>query len=162
MENTVAQDTKMAEFLKVADQVAAEYAGRRGSVIPVLQKVQDQIGYLPPEVMQRIGERLGVPPAQIFGVASFYAQFRFVKPGEHMIKVCLGTACHVCGAGRIVDALERELNIKEGETTKDDKFSFESVRCFGSCALAPVLVVDDEVYGNVTGPRSLEILKKYQ
>jgi NADH:ubiquinone oxidoreductase subunit E len=98
----------------------------------------------------------------VYGVASFYAQFRYTKPGEHMIKVCLGTACHVCGAVGIVESVERDLEIKEGETTKDDKFTLETVRCFGSCALAPVVVVDDEVYGSMTGPKALDILKTYR
>jgi len=136
--------------------------GRQIVLIPALQAVQEKFGYLPTEAFEEIGELANVSANTAYGVASFYAQFRFVKPGEHMVKVCLGTACHVCGSSRIVDALERELNIKEGETTEDEKFSLESVRCFGSCALAPVMVVDDEVYGQVTGPKALDILKKYQ
>ncbi len=136
--------------------------GRQIVLIPALQAVQERLGYLPPEAFEEIGEIAGVSANTVYGVASFYAQFRFVKPGEHMIKVCLGTACHVCGATRIVDSLERELEIKEKETTADGKFSFESVRCFGSCALAPVMVVDDDVFGSVTGPGAVEILKKYK
>ena len=136
--------------------------GRQIVLIPALQAVQEKLGYLPPETFEEIAELANVSANTAYGVASFYAQFRFVKPGEHMIKVCLGTACHVCGSGRIVDALERDLGICQGETTEDEKFSLESVRCFGSCALAPVMVVDDEVYGQVTGPKSLEILKKYR
>jgi NADH-quinone oxidoreductase subunit E len=136
--------------------------GRQIVLIPALQAVQEKFGYLPTEAFEEIGELANVSANTAYGVASFYAQFRFVKPGEHMIKVCLGTACHVCGSSRIVDSLERELAIKEGETTEDEKFSLESVRCFGSCALAPVMVVDDEVYGQVTGPKALDILKKYQ
>ena len=136
--------------------------GRQIVLIPALQAVQEKFGYLPTEAFEEIGELANVSANTAYGVASFYSQFRFVKPGEHMVKVCLGTACHVCGSSRIVDSLERELNIKEGETTEDEKFSLESVRCFGSCALAPVMVVDDEVYGQVTGPKALDILKKYQ
>jgi NADH-quinone oxidoreductase subunit E len=154
--------TETADLKQQLRDIIAPLKGRQIVLIPALQAVQENLGYLPPEAFEEIGELANISANTVYGVASFYAQFRFVKPGEHMIKVCLGTACHVCGAGRIVDALERELNIKEGETTEDEKFSFESVRCFGSCALAPVLVVDDEVYGNVTGPGSLEILKKYQ
>jgi NADH-quinone oxidoreductase subunit E len=131
-------------------------------LIPALQAVQEKLGYVPPEAMEEIAELAGVSANTVYGVSSFYAQFRYIKPGEHMVKVCLGTACHVCGAKGIVESLERELHIKEGETTKDDKFSLETVRCFGSCALAPVMVVDDEVHGSMTGPKALDILKTYR
>ena len=143
-------------------EIIAPFRGRQIVLIPALQAVQGDFGYLPPETFEEIGELAGVSANTVYGVASFYAQFRFVKPGEHIVKVCLGTACHVCGAGRVVDAVERELDIKEGETTQDEKFSLESVRCFGSCALAPVMVVDDEVYGRMTGPKVFEVLKQYQ
>jgi len=136
--------------------------GHQIVLIPALQAVQEKLGYVPPEAMEEIGELAGVSANTVYGVASFYAQFRYIKPGEHMVKVCLGTACHVCGAKGIVESLERELHIKEGETTKDDKFSLETVRCFGSCALAPVVVVDDEVHGSMTGPKALDILKTYR
>jgi NADH:ubiquinone oxidoreductase subunit E len=149
------------EFRKQIREIIEPLRGRQIVLIPALQAVQVKLGFVPREAMEEIGELAGVSPNTVYGVTSFYAQFRFVKPGEHMVKVCLGTACHVCGATRVVDALERELGIKEGETTKDDKFSFESVRCFGSCALAPVMVVDDEVFGRVSGAKALEILKKY-
>jgi len=136
--------------------------GHQIVLIPALQAVQEKLGYVPPEAMEEIGELAGVSANTVYGVASFYAQFRYIKPGEHLVKVCLGTACHVCGAKGIVESLERELHIKEGETTKDDKFSLETVRCFGSCALAPVVVVDDEVHGSMTGPKALDILKTYR
>jgi len=143
-------------------EIIEHLRGRQIVLIPALQAVQEELGYLPPEAFEEVGDLAGVSENTVYGVASFYSQFRFVKPGEHIIKVCLGTACHVCGSSRIVDALELELAIKEGETTEDEKFSLESVRCFGSCALAPVMVVDDEVYGSVTRPKALDIIKKYQ
>ena len=155
----------MATDIDISEQIRDVIEPLRGQkivLIPALQAVQEKFGYLPPESFEAIGEVSGVSANTVYGVASFYAQFRFIKPGEHMIKICLGTACHVCGAGRVVESLERELNIKEGETTSDEKFSFESVRCFGSCALAPVVVVDEDVYGRVTGPSVLEVIKKYQ
>ena len=155
----------MTTTVDIREQVRdliAPFRGREIVLIPALQAVQVELGYLPPEAFEEIGNLAGVSANTVYGVASFYAQFRFVKPGEHMIKVCLGTACHVCGASKISDALQRELKIKEKETTEDGKFSLESVRCFGSCALAPVMVVDEDVYGNVTGPGSVEILKKYK
>jgi len=161
MENTVVDDAAMAGFLEAADEIAAEYAGRRGSVIPVLQKVQERIGYLPPEVMKRIGERLGVPPAQIFGVASFYAQFRMEPVGRYVVKVCHGTACHVQGAGAITDAICDELGVTDGATTKDGKFTVESVACLGCCSLAPVIMVEDNTYGRLTPDEARKIVREY-
>ncbi len=161
MENTVTQEGKMSGFLEVADEVAAKYAGKRGSVIPVLQKVQERIGYLPPEVMKRIGERLGVPPAQIFGVASFYAQFRLEPVGRYVVRVCHGTACHVQGAGTITDAVCDELGVSEGETTEDRKFTVESVACIGCCSLAPVIMIEDNTYGRLTPDEARRIVREY-
>jgi NADH-quinone oxidoreductase subunit E len=136
--------------------------GRQVVLIPALQAVQEKFGYLPEVAMEEIGRVAGVSPNVVYGVASFYSQFRFVKPGEHMIKVCLGTACHVRGAAGLVESLERELGIESGKTTTDDKFSLETVRCFGSCALAPVIVFDEEVYGNLTTAKTKEILDKFR
>ena len=150
------------ELRKQIRDVIAPLKGRQIVLIPALQAVQEKLGFVPREAMEEIGELAGVSPNTVYGVASFYAQFRYIKPGKHMVKICLGTACHVCGANGLVDSLERELRIKEGETTKDENFSLETVRCFGSCALAPVVVVDEEVYGNVTSPKALDIVKKYQ
>ncbi len=161
MENTVAQDERMVEYLGVANEVAAKYAGRRGSVIPVLQKVQERIGYLPLEVMKRIGERLGVPPAQIFGVASFYAQFRMAPVGRYVIKVCHGTACHVQGADAVTDALCDELGVADGATTEDRKFTVESVACIGCCSLAPVIMIGDNTYGRLTPDEARKIVREY-
>ena len=140
----------------------APFRGKEGVLIPALQAVQETLGYLPQSAMEEIGSVAGVSENVVYGVASFYSQFRFIKPGEHMIKVCLGTACHVRGAMGIVDSLERQIGIKPGETSEDGKFSLEEVRCFGSCALAPVVVVDDDVYGNMTTTRTEELVKKYQ
>ena len=130
-------------------------------LIPALQAVQKKFGYLPEVAMEEIGRVAGVSSNVVYGVASFYAQFRFIKPGEHMIKICLGTACHVRGAAGLVESLERELKVETGKTTADGKFSLEEVRCFGSCALAPVIVVDDQVYGNVTTTKTKEILDEF-
>ena len=136
----------------------APFRGRQGVMIPALQAVQEKFRYLPESAMEEIGQVAGVSANTVYGVASFYSQFRFIKPGEHTVKVCLGTACHVCGAGRIVDSLKQELKIEPGETTADEKFSLETVRCFGSCALAPVIVVDEEVYANATPAKTKEII----
>jgi len=141
--------------------ILAPYRGQRGALIPVLQRVQEEIGYLPEEAISEIALFLGVPESEVYGVASFYAQFRFIRQGEHTIKVCQGTACHVRGGRRILEAVEREVSIQPGETTEDYKFSLERVACFGSCALAPVLVVDKTVYGRMTTAKARRVLAGY-
>jgi NADH-quinone oxidoreductase subunit E len=109
-----------------------------------------------------ISHLLDVSPSEVFGVATFYAQFRFTPPGEHTVKVCLGTACHVRGGEEILDNVSREVGVKSGETSKDGKFSLERVACFGSCALAPVMVVDKDVYGRLTIQKAKEIIGQYR
>jgi len=138
--------------------VLAPYRGQKGATIPVLQKAQAELGYLPEEVISEIAKFLGQTKNEVYGVASFYAQFRFERPGEHTIKVCQGTACHVRGAPRILEAVEQELGVEPGGTTADYKFSLERVACFGSCALAPVMVVDKTVYGKMTTAKARQIL----
>jgi len=150
------------DIKKEIRDIIAPLRGQKIVLIPALQAVQEELGYLPSEAFDEIADLTGLSANTVYGVATFYAQFRFNKPGKHMVKVCLGTACHVCGAGRVKDALERDLAIKEGETTEDEQFSLESVRCFGSCALAPVMVVDDTAYGRVTDSKVIDILKEYR
>jgi NADH:ubiquinone oxidoreductase subunit E len=142
-------------------QILAPYWGQRGVLIPVLQKVQEELGYLSEEAVSEIAYFLGVSESEVYGVASFYAQFRFIRQGEHTIKVCQGTACHVRGGRHILEAVERETSIQPGETTGDYKFSLERVACFGSCALAPVMVVDKTVYGRMTTAKARRILAEY-
>ena len=112
--------------------------------------------------VRAIGRHLGISESEIYGVATFYTQFRFVQPGEHTIQVCRGTACHVRGSKRLLDDLVRQLGIQPGETTPDLKFSLETVACFGSCALSPVVVIDDTVYGRVTVKRIRELIRELQ
>ena len=146
---------KLAELL-------APYEGEQGTLIPILQKVQGEFGYLSDETIHEIAHFLGISESEIFGVATFYAQFRFERPGEHMVKVCQGTACYVQGGRRILDAVEDELNIQPGKNTTDDyKFSLERVACFGSCALAPVMVIDKTVYGRMTPAKARQILTEH-
>lgn len=133
----------------------------RGFLIPILQEVQELYGYISPVVVDQVSSFTRVSPGEIFGVASFYSQFRFTKPGEHTIKVCLGTACHVRGSGRILELLEHQLKVKTGQTTADDKFSLEHVACFGCCALAPVVVMDKEVHGRMSSTKTQKLVKKY-
>ncbi len=139
-------------------QALAPYQGQRGATIPVLQKVQEELGYLSEESISEVANFLGLTKNEIYGVASFYAQFRFERQGEHIVRVCQGTACHVRGAQRILETVEEELGIQAGETSADYEFSLERVACFGSCALAPVMVVDKTVYGRMTKAKAQEIL----
>ena len=143
-------------------EVLSPYRGQRGATIPVLQKAQQEIGYLPEDIISEIAEFLGMTKNEVYGVATFYAQFRFERQGEHTVKCCQGTACYVQGGRRILDAVVKELGLAEGKsTTEDYKFSLEKVACFGSCALAPVMVVDKTVYGRLTPAKAREILAQY-
>ena len=141
--------------------ILEEYRGKKEALIPVLQKVQGELGYLPEEAISEIAIFLGLSRSEIYGVASFYAQFRFERQGEHTVRVCQGTACHVRGGRRIMQSVSQELGVEPGRTTGDYKFSLERVACFGSCALAPVMVVDKSVYGRMTTVKAKKILSEY-
>lgn len=148
----------MQESLK---RELAAFRGQRGATIPALQKVQETMGYLSEDSLSEVASILGMSKNEIYGVATFYAQFRFEKPGEHTVKCCLGTACYVQGSRRILDAVEDELKLAPGKSTTDDyKFSVERVACLGSCALAPAMVVDNTTYGRLTPAKAREILSK--
>ena len=135
--------------------------GDRGFLIPILQDVQEHYGYISPDVVDEIVRFTKVPAGEIYGVASFYAQFRFTEPGKHTVQVCLGTACHVRGSERILGLLEHQLEIKSGETTADGEFSLERAACFGCCALAPVVMVDRDVHGRITSTKTQKLLRQY-
>ena len=141
--------------------VLAPYRGQKGATIPVLQKAQEELGYLPEEAISEIANFLGLSKNEIYGVASFYAQFRFERQGEHKIRVCQGTACHVRGGRRILETVERELSLQPGETSEDYKFSLERVACFGACALAPVMVINKTVHGRMTTVKARQTLAPY-
>ena len=145
---------------KATAEVFQRYPGERGDLIPILQDLQDIVGYLPREAMAATARFLNVPEATVYGVVTFYAQFYLTPQGKHKVKVCLGTACHVRGAQEIVKSVQRHIGIGPGETTPDYEFSVEGVACFGSCALAPVMVVDGKVYGKVTPEQAVEILEE--
>ena len=140
------------------DRIFSHYSGNSEELIPVLQEAQEEFRYLPLEAMQEIARFLRVPESTVFGVATFYAQFKFVPIGRRMVKVCRGTACHVRGTARVLDEVEKQLEIKPGETTPDMEYSLETIACFGSCALAPVMVVDDRVHGRMTPTKVNQIL----
>jgi NADH-quinone oxidoreductase subunit E len=147
--------------LTLLNPVLDEYAGISGSLIKILQKAQDLYGYLPLEALRYIARRTGVKPAAVYGVATFYSQFRLNPVGKHMVQLCMGTACYVKGAKLILDKVQEELGIKVGQTTTDRKFTLNATRCLGACGLAPVMMIDDDVYGRLTPDRIPEILKKY-
>jgi NADH-quinone oxidoreductase subunit E len=127
-----------------------EFEGEPADLIPVLQKVQKADGYLSPPALSRVSRWLKVSENEIYGVSTFYAQFRFSPPGKHHVKVCLGTACHVQGGEQMLDVLERRLKIRPGETTEDKEYDLERVACLGCCALAPVVTVDDKAFSRMS------------
>ena len=140
------------------DEILSHHTGKKEELIPILQEAQEQFGYLPSEVMLKVAKFLQLPESAIFGVSTFYAQFKFLPTGRKKVRLCRGTACHVRGAPRILDEVEKQLGIKPGETTDDLEYSLETIACFGSCALAPVMVVDDDVYGRMTPKKVAQIL----
>ena len=144
------------------DAVIAKLKGTPGALMPVLQQAQEIYGYLPIEVQKIIAEGLDVSMTEIYGVASFYAQFKLNPDGEVAISVCLGTACYVKGAGELADKVTELVGVAAGETSADGKYSFEATRCIGACGLAPVMTVNGDVYGRITGKDVKGILEKYQ
>lgn len=131
-------------------------------LVPILQDIQEEYNYLPEEAMRLAAEKLGIPLRDMYGVASFYRAFSFTPKGKHIITVCLGTACHVRGSARIVDALSKELGLKPGETTEDLWFTLETVNCLGCCAIGPIVVVDGEYYGEMTTGKALQLIKSIE
>ena len=138
-----------AAIIKDIHQNLAKFENKRSSLIPMLQMIQDNYFYLPDQAIGIVSEYLNISASEVYGVATFYNQFRFNPPGKHQIKVCLGTACHVKGADIILENFERKLGIKEGETTEDREFSIERVACVGCCALAPVAVIGQNIEGKM-------------
>ena len=146
--------------LTLLDVIIDEIGTDSGSLITVLQRAQEVYGYLPTDVMHAVAERLGISPARVMGVATFYTQFRLTPVGRHLIMLCKGTACHVNGADSIEKAVCGELNIKDGETTADGLFSLKTVACLGCCSLSPVMMIDEETHGSLTPASAVEIIKK--
>jgi len=134
----------------------------KSNLIPILQAIQKKEGYISPAAVEEISKHLRVSKGHIYGVASFFSQFKFNPPGRHSIKICLGTACHVRGAQIIAEEFERELGIKAGETTQDLEFSFETVNCLGACALGPIVVVDGKYHGQMNIAKAQILLEKIQ
>jgi NADH-quinone oxidoreductase subunit E len=138
--------------------VLDRFPAHPGQALALLQALQDEFRYLPLDALKAAAEKLGVPGARIWGVATFYIQFRFFPPGRHPLKICLGTACHLAGGRQVLEATETELKIKVGETTPDGAYSIERVACVGCCALAPVVQVDGETHPHMTAYRAEELL----
>ena len=150
-----------AELMARLDEVLAEYKGRPGALIPVLQIAQGIFGYLPEPVLKRIALAMGKSYSEVAGVVSFYAFFSTHPRGKHVVRVCLGTACYVRGGKLVLEAMRKELGIEVGETSKDGMFSLEVARCFGACGLAPAMCIDEEVYKRVRPAKIREILAAY-
>ena len=149
------------EKFEALDRVIDELKHEQGALMPIMQRAQEIFGYLPEEVQIMVAEGLDIPLSEVYGVASFYAQFSMNPKGRYQISVCLGTACYVKGSGDIYDKLKELLEIDGGECTADGKFSLEACRCIGACGLAPVLTVNEDVYGRLTVDDIDDILKKY-
>ena len=139
-------------------EILKAYKEQRGAIIPALQKAQELYGWLPAPVLEIIAKEMNVPLSQVYGVVTFYSQFYLTRRGRHIIRQCDGTACHVRNSAGIIEAVQNHLGIKAGETTPDYKYTFEVVYCLGSCGLAPVAMIDDQVHGQLVPQTMLELL----
>ena len=149
------------EELAAVGTIISKYRGKPGSLIPVLEEIQEEIGYLPRCVQRKVAEGLGLPLSEVYGVVTFYSFFTMVPRGRHTVRVCLGTACYVRGSKKIMEELCSILKVNPGQTTSDRRFSLETVRCLGACGLAPAMVVDDDTFGQVKATNLNEILAPY-
>jgi NADH-quinone oxidoreductase E subunit len=148
--------------LKELDPILDAFRGKRWALIPLLQQVQEKIGYIPLAAMEPIAHALGLFPSQVQGVVSFYAQFYTSPRGRNIIRVCRGTACHVRGSSSVLKIIKQNLAIEEGQTTPDLNFTLETVACLGACFLAPTMLVNREYYGKLAPPRVMNVLKQYE
>ena len=146
--------------LSLMDGFIEKYKNVKGNLIPLLQKTQDTYGYIPKEAFIKLNTEVGIELSAMYGVATFYSQFRLNPVGKHIIKVCHGTACHVQNAPKLTEALMDSLKINDGETTEDNIFTLESVACLGCCSLAPVMMIGDETYGKLDGKKAVRVIKE--
>ena len=142
--------------------IFSELKGEEGDLIPILQRIQEKFGYIPAEAIKQMSRFLKISENQIFGVASFYSQFKFVEPGQCTIKVCMGTACHVRGSQSVLEEFKRWLHIEPGQTTDDKLFTLETVNCLGACALGPIVVFDGDYHGHMRIKEVEELIQKYR
>lgn len=150
-----------SEHIKEVDDIIKKWESDADYVIEMLQDIQDEFRYISSEALEQINKQTKVPITQLYHITTFYKAFSLEPRGKYEIQVCIGTACHVKGASRILEAFERELNIKEGETTSNEMFSLEGVRCLGCCSLAPVITIGDDLYGEAQPSKVPKLLKKY-
>ena len=162
MSNAVEKVQEEEIDLAGANEVIDKYQHIHGALMPVLQGIQEHYGYIPEPTVDLVSERLNVYTSQIYGVLTFYAQFHLEPRGKYIVRVCMGTACHVKGAGRIGDTLKERLGIGHAETTEDLKFTAEYVACIGACGMAPVIMVNDNTYGSMTVQKMDEVIAKYR
>ena len=155
-------DKNMAEKYEALRAAIAQHKDEQGALMPVLQAAQNIFGYVPEDVQKIIAEGIGCTLSEVYGVATFYSQFSLEPNGEHVIGVCLGTACYVKGSQKVLDKLAEVLEVEVGKTTKDGKFTLNATRCLGACGLAPVMMVNDEVYGRLTPDEIPGIIAKYR
>ena len=166
---TIAAGGQMPEQLEAdvsgyeekVEKILDKYGHKKSSLISILLDIQTEYNYLPKDALVLVAEKLGIRLIEVYSVATFYKVFSLKPRGKHIINVCLGTACHVRGGGKIVEEIERELGIKNGETSEDMQFTLETVRCLGACALGPVIVIDGEYYGQMTTKKVRKIVKQY-
>ncbi len=161
IETAATPDDKMVE-LNLLDPVITKYKNKKGNLIPILQAAQNIFGYIPKEAFIYISEHTGLRLNDMYGVATFYSQFRLKPVGKHIIKVCHGTACHVQNANVITDSLMEALHVEDGETTPDGLFTLETVACIGCCSLAPAMIIGTEVYGKLSGKTAVNVIKEIQ
>ena len=157
-ENVVEEEIDLTAANKVIDK----YLDMHGNLMPVLQGIQEEYGYIPEATVHLAAERLNVYSSQIYGVLTFYAQFHLKPRGKYIIRVCMGTACHVKGAGRIGDAIKDHIGVGHAETTEDLMFTAEYVACIGACGMAPVIMVNDATYGSISVQKTVEVVDKYK
>lgn len=155
-------DTAMKEKMEKLEEILIAHKDVPGGLMPVLHETQELFGYLPEEAQKKISEYLNIPLAEIYGVATFYSRFTLNPRGENTVSVCLGTACYVKNAQGVLERLKKELKIEAGGTTEDRKFTLEATRCLGCCGLAPVMTINEDVYGKLVPDDIPDILKKYQ
>ena len=148
--------------LKLLDPILEEYKTQKGAVIPILQRAQDIYGYLPKEVLTSIAKKTGIPISQLYGVVTFYAQFNLERRGRHLVRICDGTACHVRGAPKIVEGISNTFDLEPGGSDPNYKYTLEIVYCLGSCGLAPIAVVNDQVYGQTTSEKLVVQLQQLE
>lgn len=144
------------------DQIIEKFKNEKGTIIGLMQDIHGEYRYLPEEVLLRVSAELNIPMTKLYTLATFYKSFRLEPVGKHHVRVCLGTACHVNGATKIVETLERELGVKSGQTTEDNQFTLETVNCLGACALGPLMLVDGEYHGKIDQGKLKKLLNKYR